>query len=140
MGRLLEKVHLRMGVLSETKSEEALTEAHYQAEFGGALERGLAYIFTGATHSFVRKLMDRLFITRGLMSGGLPCINSRIVDVSDADGDVGFLIRRESWPLLGDGEPMRSSMRACELTYGNELNSVSLVCFLPKPSDYRTPR
>lgn len=81
-----------------------------------ALERTLAYAYTGNAKVLSRALMEPLFITRSLLEHGLPTINTDIVKFLSTPESRVIIIEKE-WPTTKAG-PITCSKGAHILRYG----------------------
>jgi hypothetical protein len=124
IARLLLQVFDRFQKLN-MKLEIELAEAFYLLELLAVLERVLAYAFTGSGKVFLRKLMDPLWITKSVLSGYLPALNPRIVDIYNGTQNTTYSIHYAQWPTTITGQPLLASLRTIELTYGIPMRNVS---------------
>ncbi|KAG1721838.1 hypothetical protein EDB19DRAFT_1917044 [Suillus lakei] len=89
-------------------------------EFTSMVERALNFSHTGNARVLCRRLMDRAWISLGIIHDGLPSISDTFV----ANGSLttgNLVIRQESWPVDQDTRrPLTSSRRTQELTYGKD--------------------
>ncbi|KAG2029409.1 hypothetical protein BDR03DRAFT_1018433 [Suillus americanus] len=84
------------------------------------LERALNYAHTGNAQVLCRRLMDRAWISLGLIHDGLPCISDAFI--SNASLVINkVVIRQDEWPVdRQTRRPLTSSRRSQELTYGKD--------------------
>ncbi|KIK22156.1 hypothetical protein PISMIDRAFT_11857 [Pisolithus microcarpus 441] len=82
------------------------------------LERTLNYGHTGNAAVLTKRLMDRAWLSLGLINDGFPVL----ADTFIAHGALqmgNIMVRRQSWPVEADTyRPMTSSKRSQQLTYG----------------------
>jgi hypothetical protein len=90
------------------------------------LERALNYAHTGNAQVLCRRLMNRAWISLGLIHDGLPSISD--VFISNGSLITGeAVIRNNGWPVdLQTRRPLTSSRRSQQLTYGKDHYEVSM--------------
>lgn len=81
-----------------------------------ALERTLAYAYTGNAKVLSRALLEPLFITQSLLQHGLPTINTEIVRILSTKNNR-VIIADQQWPTTKSG-PITCSKGAHILRYG----------------------
>ena len=99
-------------------------------ELASALERALAYAFGGNAKVLSRALMSPLWLSRGIIDQGMPCLNIDKILGSGilANPHDPVIIRSENWPVTPSGRanyPAIASKRAQMLTYGDSHYMVS---------------
>lgn len=101
-------------------------------EFTSMVERALNFSHTGNARVLCRRLMDRAWISLGIIHDGLPSISDAFVAYGSLNTGK-LVIRQELWPVDQDTRrPLTSSRRTQELTYSKEHYEVSIF-FLPFP-------
>ncbi|KAI6016457.1 hypothetical protein BKA83DRAFT_4545281 [Pisolithus microcarpus] len=82
------------------------------------LERTLNYGHTGNAAVLTKRLMDRAWLSLGLINDGFPVLSDMfIAHGALQQGDI--MVRRQSWPVEAETcRPMTSSKRSQQLTYG----------------------
>ncbi|KIJ57738.1 hypothetical protein HYDPIDRAFT_44798 [Hydnomerulius pinastri MD-312] len=89
----------------------------YNIEFMAMLERTLNYGHTGSGRVLSRRLMDRAFMSLGIVHDGFPCINSAYISFGDLSSRK-VLVNTAQWPMnTSTMRPLTCSKRAQELTY-----------------------
>lgn len=89
-------------------------------EMVSMLERALNYGHTGNAAVFCKKLMDRSWLSLGLLNDGFPSLSdSFIAHGSLSTGQL--TVRTDGWPIEARTcRPLTSSKRSQQLTYGND--------------------
>ncbi|KAI5995892.1 hypothetical protein EDD15DRAFT_2195367 [Pisolithus albus] len=89
-------------------------------EFVSMLERTLNYAHTGNAAVLCKRLMDRTWLSLGLIHDGFPCLsNAFIAHGSLTNGQL--TVRADGWPTdPSTHRPLTSSRRCQELTYGSD--------------------
>jgi len=95
-------------------------------EFTSMIERALNFSHTGNACVLSRRLMDRAWISLGIIHDGLPSIsNTFVANRSLTTGNL--VIHQESWPVDQDmRRPLTSSRRSQELMYSKDHYEVSV--------------
>ncbi|KAG2146603.1 uncharacterized protein EDB93DRAFT_1250884 [Suillus bovinus] len=89
-------------------------------EFTSMVERALNFSHTGNARVLCRRLMDRSWISLGIIHDGLPSISDAFVAYGSLNTGK-LVIRQELWPVDQDTRrPLTSSRRTQELTYSKE--------------------
>ncbi|KIN94304.1 hypothetical protein M404DRAFT_940888 [Pisolithus tinctorius Marx 270] len=89
-------------------------------EMMSMLERILNYAHTGSAQVLIRGLMDRVWLSLGVIHDGLPAISSSFISYGSLTADS-VAIRSEDWPVdRATRRPMTSSRRVQQLTYGED--------------------
>ncbi|KIJ58123.1 hypothetical protein HYDPIDRAFT_171398 [Hydnomerulius pinastri MD-312] len=89
----------------------------YDVEFMAMLERALNYGHTGSGKVLSRKLMDRAFMSLGIVHDGFPCINKTYLSFGDLSVRK-VSVNAAQWPLnSATMQPLTCSKRAQQLTY-----------------------
>ncbi|KAG2063879.1 hypothetical protein BDR04DRAFT_1163227 [Suillus decipiens] len=89
-------------------------------EFTSMIERALNFSHTGNARVLCRRLMDRAWISLGIIHDGLPSISNAFVAYGSLSTGK-LVIRQELWPVDQDTRrPLTSSRRTQELTYSKE--------------------
>ncbi|KAG6369980.1 hypothetical protein JVT61DRAFT_12616 [Boletus reticuloceps] len=105
--------------LEPTLDKDAIIEP-YLIEMISMFERALNYGHTGAARVLTRTLMDRTWLSLGLIFDGFPSLSGRFISHGDlAEKSIKLYARH--WPMdMQTNRPKTSSRRAQELTYGND--------------------
>lgn len=99
----------------------------YDIEFMAMLERTLNYGHTGSGRVLSRRLMDRAFMSLGIVHDGFPCINSSYISFGDLSLKK-VSVNTAQWPMnTSTMRPLTCSKRAQELTYDEKHYQVSQV-------------
>lgn len=93
------------------------------------LERTLNYAHTGNAAVLCKKLMDRSWLSLGLIKDGFPCLSDAFL----AHGGLllgELTVHSTGWPIdLKTHRPLTSSKRSQQLTYGDAFYEVCLqIC------------
>jgi hypothetical protein len=89
------------------------------------LERALNYAHTGNAQVLCRRLMDRAWISLGLINDGLPCISDDFISKGSLITAI-VTVKHDGWPVdQQTRRPLTSSRRSQELTYGKDHYEVS---------------
>lgn len=99
----------------------------YAVELCCALERALAYAYTGNAKVLSRGLLDPLFISRSLLEFGLPTINTNLVKILGNSHDR-VVIKTREWPTSTSG-PLTCSQGSHLMRYGPDSWLVSIFTF-----------
>ncbi|KAI6020606.1 hypothetical protein EDC04DRAFT_2939600, partial [Pisolithus marmoratus] len=88
-------------------------------EVTSMLECTLNYAHTGNAAVLCKRLMDRMWLSLGLLNDGFPALSDTFI----AHGALGMgmiTIHHDSWPVeAGTRRPLTSSKRAQQLSYGH---------------------
>ncbi|KAG2737670.1 hypothetical protein P692DRAFT_20883334, partial [Suillus brevipes Sb2] len=86
------------------------------------LERALNYAHTGNARVLCRRLMDRAWMSLGLIHDGLPCISDTFISsASLITASSKVVIRQDGWPVdQQTRRPLTSSRRSQQFTYGKD--------------------
>jgi hypothetical protein len=96
----------------------------YIIEIVAALERALAFAYTGDARVITKDLMGPIGLRKSLVEQGLPAIISGIK--LDTSLSMHFVRNAPLWPHGEGGWPATASKRGQTLTYGNDH---WMVCF-----------
>lgn len=96
----------------------------YAVELCCALERTLAYAYTGNAKVLSKSLLDPLFLSRSLLYHGLPTINTNIIKIL-ATNHHRVVINCKFWPSGVNG-PLTCSQGSHQMRYGTASWLVSL--------------
>jgi hypothetical protein len=92
------------------------------------LERTLNYAHTGNAKVLCTKLMDRSWLSLGLLNDGFPSISDAFI-AHGALTTGSLILRCANWPVDSTTRtPLTSSRRSQQLTYGNAHYEVNLSC------------
>ena len=112
--------------------------APHDVEFMSMLERTLNYAHTGSGRVLTRTLMDRVFLSLGIVNDGFPVINSAFLDFNKLAIDRTVVVYTDHWPLDKTTKaPVICSKRCQQLTY-NESHAqvrynIIIRYFRPQP-------
>ena len=94
------------------------------------LERMLNYVHTGNAAVLCKKLMDRSWLSLGLLADGFPALSDAFIALGALSMSQ-LVVRSDSWPVDSQACcPLTSSKRSQQLTYGKAHYEVSPVTFL----------
>jgi hypothetical protein len=96
----------------------------YIIEVLAALERSLAFLYTGDARVITKHLMGPLGLKRSLLELGLPSI-TKVLNFEENIAKT-FAHHPANWPLTDSNEPAVASERTQILTFGKEHFVVSL--------------
>lgn len=97
----------------------------YAIEVCCALERTLAYAYTGNAKVLSRALLEPLFISRSLLDYGLPTINSNLIKIFSTSHEKVVIVDKD-WPISKSG-PITCSKGSHVMRYGERSWMVSIV-------------
>lgn len=105
-------------------------------EFVSMLERTLNYAHTGNAAVLTKKLMDRAWLSLGLLIDGFPALSDAFI-AHNALFAGQIAVRQDYWPVdRSTRRPLTSSQRCQELTYGPEYFE---VCLCPPFAVFSSP-
>lgn len=108
------------------------SSAYYTVSLISALERTLAFGFSGSPVLFIRRAMDRLGLSRGILDYGFPWLDSAIVErhletnPHTREENYYISINHMFWPKDADGYVMQMSQRSIAAKYSAEFTVVCL--------------
>lgn len=106
-------------------------------EFVSMLERTLNYAHTGNAAVLTKKLMDRAWLSLGLLIDGFPALSDAFI-ARNALFSGQITVRQDCWPVdRSTRRPLTSSQRSQELTYGSEHFEVCLCPLTFDPLDFQ---
>ena len=107
-----------------TLDKEEIVDPHL-VEIVAVLERTLNFAHTGAARVLQRTLMDRTFLSLGLIFDGFPMLSDDFVSHNELMNEK-FHVRKEHWPIhQSTNKPLMLSQRVQTLTYGEAHYQVS---------------
>jgi len=94
------------------------------------LEHTLNYAHTGNAAVLCKKLMDRSWLSLGLLADGFPALSDAFIALGALSMEQ-LVVQSDSWPVDSQACcPLTSSKRSQQLTYGKAHYEVSPVTFL----------
>ncbi|KAF8833578.1 hypothetical protein BDN67DRAFT_985937, partial [Paxillus ammoniavirescens] len=85
------------------------------------LERTLNFSHTGNAQVMSRHLMDRAWLSLGIINDGLPCLSDAFVVHASLLANSPVILRTHGWPVsVATRRPLTSSRRGQEMSYGND--------------------
>lgn len=114
-------------VLHKLQAEEDIDP--HLIEMVSLFERVLNFAHTGAAHVLQKSLMDRTFLSLGIIFDGFPSLSDKIVS-HDALRQGSLKLCPTQWPLEREsGKPLTSSRQVQILTYGTQHYKVCCRCY-----------
>jgi hypothetical protein len=108
------------------------TPSPYTVETIAALERTLAYAYTGSAKVISRAVMEPLFLSRGLLETGFPTLNQAIIAVriENITHVPRLAVAAQSWPMATAYKgPAMCSNAAQKMYFSNMMVNVSIAVF-----------
>lgn len=106
----------------------------FRVELIAALERCLAYAFTGSSRVLMKSAMDQLWLSKGILATGFPSLNNKIVALGAENHPQ---VHVHLWPTTGSEDypyPASCASRAVEFNFGKKIAYVSAIhaLWIPK--------
>lgn len=107
------------------------SSAYYVVSLISALERTMAFGFSGSPCLFIRRAMDELGLSRGILDYGFPWLNTEIVMTNPFvnprtnASDFFLSIEKMFWPKDKDGYVIQMSQKSIRAQYSAEFAQVS---------------
>lgn len=109
--------------MSSDQSTKGRLMASYYLELVAAVERMIAFGYTGSSQVLLKELLEPLCATWSLQLASTPMLHSSIIDLSDGLKNV--TLNPEKWPCNGEGIPAMASFCAQTRSYSEGFAMVS---------------